>query len=106
MRRWYASKTPEERRQMLAGRDPDRVREQDRRKMEKRRREGTPEQKQRIKARADVRLALARGDLKKESCVACGSDAHAHHDDYAKPLDVVWLCRPHHEQLHEWIGEF
>jgi hypothetical protein len=24
----------------------------------------------------------------------------AHHDDYARPLDVTWLCRRHHQQRH------
>lgn len=24
----------------------------------------------------------------------------AHHADYDRPLDVVWLCQPHHKQAH------
>lgn len=108
MREWYSRFTPEERAEKRRGRNPAVTREQDRRKMEKRRRNGTPEQKQRIRARAEVRLAIDRGDLKRLPCVACGTEStvHAHHDDYAAPLDVTWLCRPHHEQLHEWMGGF
>lgn len=29
-----------------------------------------------------------------------GTDVEAHHADYSRPLDVVWLCKAHHEQLH------
>ena len=24
----------------------------------------------------------------------------AHHADYSRPLDVIWLCQPHHKQIH------
>jgi hypothetical protein len=31
----------------------------------------------------------------------CGEpEAQAHHDDYAKPLDVRWLCNKHHREHH------
>ncbi len=37
--------------------------------------------------------ALARGDIKKHPCVKCGNlRVHGHHEDYSKPLNVVWLC--------------
>lgn len=33
-------------------------------------------------------------------CERCGAKAHAHHEDYDKPLEVVWLCPIHHKQRH------
>jgi hypothetical protein len=55
------------------------------------------------KARAHqaVQGALASGRLRKCPCSACGaSRVEAHHPDYTKPLEVVWLCRKHHLALH------
>lgn len=55
------------------------------------------------KARAHmlVRDAIKRGDIVREPCRECGNDnSHAHHEDYDHPLDVVWLCKKHHEQRH------
>lgn len=56
-------------------------------------------------ARRETRNALRRGDLVRCSCEVCGSqNAEAHHDDYAKPLEVRWLCRRHHEEQHHGAG--
>lgn len=61
--------------------------------------------RQRIKAnaRAYVKEYIKRGIVKKLPCSICGSSENleAHHEDYSKPLEVIWYCRKHHLQLHE-----
>lgn len=51
-------------------------------------------------ARAAVARAVATGRLKRQSCYCGRSDSEAHHDDYSKPLDVLWLCPTHHAERH------
>jgi ribosomal protein S27AE len=57
------------------------------------------------KANQTVGNALRAGKLKKPSrCSECGSgqkQIHGHHDDYAKPLEVRWLCSTCHATLHK-----
>ena len=61
-------------------------------------RKAHPEQKIVMKA---VREAKDAGILVQGVCVVCGSEKTvAHHEDYSKPLDVVWLCRKHHRHVH------
>lgn len=56
---------------------------------------------EKARARRAVNHAVAAGRLERQSCERCGTtNAEAHHDDYTKPLDVRWLCRPHHMELH------
>lgn len=44
--------------------------------------------------------------LFREPCEVCGElKVHAHHDDYAKPLNVRWLCDEHHNEWHKENGE-
>lgn len=54
----------------------------------------------RRKASVAVNNALRDKRLKKLPCLICGKKAQAHHPDYDSPLDVVWLCSPHHKQAH------
>jgi len=48
--------------------------------------------------------AVRDGRLKKQPCWVCGEKAVAHHPDYDRPLDVVWLCQPHHKQAHALVA--
>ena len=43
--------------------------------------------------------AIGRGELVRQNCW-CGKEGQAHHEDYAKPYQVVWLCRKHHAECH------
>lgn len=44
--------------------------------------------------------------INRNPCSVCGNPkSEAHHSDYSKPLDVVWLCRKHHKELHIKIKE-
>ncbi len=56
-----------------------------------------PERKRAANA---VAKAVRRGALKTQPCWVCGRKAEAHHPDYSRPLDVVWLCVLHHRQAH------
>lgn len=55
------------------------------------------------RAHKAVEKALRSGNLKKLPCERCGriDGVHAHHESYARPLDVNWLCPAHHAQRHE-----
>ena len=45
--------------------------------------------------------ALRDGRIVPQPCWVCGVKAEAHHPDYSRPLDVVWLCKIHHEAAHQ-----
>jgi hypothetical protein len=39
------------------------------------------------------------------NCVKCGDEnSQMHHEDYDKPLEVIWVCRPCHLKLHNEIS--
>lgn len=57
-----------------------------------------PEKRRAHKA---VENALKSGKITKRSCERCGDPkAEAHHDDYSKPLEVMWLCPKDHRARH------
>lgn len=58
------------------------------------------------KAAKAVRYAVKTGKLIRQPCQVCGAEkTEGHHDDYAKTLEVRWLCRAHHRQWHAEFGE-
>lgn len=112
MKEWWAKHSAEEKREKIARRDPDRVRE-DYAKRQRKRRTGENAEIHRFKnrARMAVRGAIKRGELvRPTTCAECGGPGreykdgragiHAHHDDYAKPLEVRWLCGDCHDAVH------
>jgi len=45
--------------------------------------------------------ALRNRTLKKKPCQICGNPkSEGHHEDYSKPLKVIWLCDKHHREVH------
>ena len=61
------------------------------------------------RAYSAVGNAIRDGKLKKGPCEGCGRQpsnaVHAHHDDYAKPLEVRWLCTRCHGREHRAKNE-
>ena len=54
------------------------------------------------RAQNTLRRAIYAGKIERGRCEQCGTsvDVQGHHDDYSKPLEVRWLCRAHHMELH------
>lgn len=51
-------------------------------------------------ARRYLGRAISNGKIQRQPC-ACGNPrSHGHHEDYSKPLDVIWLCASCHSKLH------
>ena len=67
--------------------------------------EWTRQHPDRKAAQTKVSNAIRDGRLIPMPCWVCGAKAEAHHPDYASPLDVVWLCRPHHMQTHALVKQ-
>lgn len=42
--------------------------------------------------------------VKPTDCEVCSypADVHGHHDDYSKPLDVIWCCTACHALIHAY----
>lgn len=59
------------------------------------------------KAHHIVAAAIRSGALTREPCAICatGVHVHAHHKDYAKPLEIIWLCARCHHRLHALFPE-
>jgi hypothetical protein len=98
MRSWYALRpgyaaASVKKRRQEAG---DELREYDRRRYE------DPAVRMKFAARVKIRQLVRRGKVTPDPCARCGSAdrIEAHHEDYTKPLDVVWLCQSCHVREH------
>jgi hypothetical protein len=56
------------------------------------------------KVHLKTNYAIKTGKLERKPCIVCGKpEAQAHHEDYLKPLEIIWLCPQHHKRRHSWI---
>ena len=63
------------------------------------------EDSRRLLAHSSVARAIRNGSLSRQPCIRCGEvKSLAHHEDYDKPLEVMWLCQPCHKQRHKEIN--
>ena len=65
----------------------------------------TPESNpsERVRAQGLINMRVRRGAIARPSCCSeCGKPGRvdAHHEDYAKPDEVEWLCRSCHMKRH------
>ena len=45
------------------------------------------------------------GRIKRQPCMVCGEKTvQGHHEDYSKPLQVMWLCHKHHCERHSELN--
>ena len=62
----------------------------------------TPIGYQKYTARRLAQIAVLKGLLIKSPCQYCGiPKTEGHHNDYNKPLEVIWLCSKCHQKLHQ-----
>ena len=75
----------------------------------------SPERLHKVRAQSAVHIAIKSGHLERRPCEcilswngqACGSvPTHAHHEDYSKPLEVVWLCPYCHAGRHYQLRHY
>ena len=56
-------------------------------------------------ARSYAHVYRDRGKIKRENCQVCGGErSEMHHEDYSKPVEVMWLCRECHLMWHREIA--
>lgn len=59
---------------------------------------------EKVAARRLLYYAIKNKLVKKKPCEVCFSmKSQAHHDDYTKPLNVIWLCPLHHKDKHRKV---
>ena len=56
---------------------------------------------EKYQCRYELNNAVRSGKIIRQQCEICGrKKTHGHHEDYTKPLDVIWLCQKHHTWIH------
>lgn len=54
-----------------------------------------------MRARRKTKTMVKAGILRRGPCAVCGGlQVIAHHENYERPGDVIWLCDTHHKEYH------
>ena len=62
--------------------------------------------KEKQASRILLNMAINKGIIKKGKCEKCGSiNTEGHHTNYLEPLNVKWLCRGCHADIHKNIDK-
>jgi len=64
---------------------------------------------EKYRTRYQLRNAVKLGVITRPNvCSVCGvhsDQIEAHHSDYSKPLDVIWVCKECHWKIHKMINK-
>ncbi len=61
---------------------------------------------EKVKAQRLLNYAVRVGLVEKKPCSICNNiKSQAHHEDYLKPLDVIWFCALCHKHHHLKSGD-
>lgn len=64
------------------------------------------EQKKKDICRSYAYVYLKRNRIIKKPCEKCGDiNSQMHHSNYDEPLNIIWLCRKHHLELHKELNK-
>jgi len=60
-----------------------------------------PDRRVKNNARKYAFIYKERGKIVPEPCFICGSthQLECHHEDYTRPLQIIWLCKRHHVMI-------
>ena len=102
-REWYERNLEKAREMSLAATRKYLKTENGRKKVNKRASEWDRKNPEKRRAHDRAMYAVETGKLiRPDICSSCHKECkpHAHHEDYSKPLDVIWLCSRCHFLLH------
>lgn len=58
---------------------------------------------EKVNAQQILSRQIKNGQIKRSPCQVCGKikNIQGHHQDYSKPLEIIWLCPIHHKEIHK-----
>lgn len=58
----------------------------------------------RVQAHRKLNWLITKGEITSQPCKCGELKTEAHHEDYNKPYDIIWMCRKCHKILHRKRG--